>query len=321
VEKFRLLVVGAGALGCLYTAILSSVGHRVSLVGRPLTVEAVRSRGLRVHGKLNLKVEVEEAVEAIGRLRSPYGFDLVLLAVKAYQAAEAAVQVAPVAAASGSPILCLQNGLGVEGEVAEALGFLTPVVRGVSFCGAYVERPGVVCCTGVGETLIADVPLKGLSGFASCLREAGLPAGMKKNMESIVWEKTLVNAGINPFGALTGLRNGELLEAEGIPEAMAETVREGVKVAERKGVRLLRDPVKLTFETAQATAQNYNSMLQDVKNRKRTEIDYINGALSRLGSLLGVPTPLNRLLTRLVKDLEAGRKQECGVSAILQKAL
>ncbi|KYH38741.1 MAG: 2-dehydropantoate 2-reductase [Candidatus Hecatellales archaeon B24] len=320
-EKFRLLVVGAGALGCLYAAILSSVGHRVSLLGRLQTVEAVRSRGLKVHGKLNLEVEVEEAAEAVDKLRSPDGFDLVLLAVKAYQVAEAAVQVAPVAAVSGSPVLCLQNGLGVEEEAAEALGFLTPVVRGVSFCGAYVEQPAVVRCTGVGETLIADTPLKALSKFASCLREAGLSAGMKKNMETVVWEKTLVNAGINPFGALTGLRNGELLEAEGIPEAMAETVREGVKVAERKGVRLARDPVKLTFETARATAQNYNSMLQDVKRGKRTEIDYINGALSRLGSLLGVPTPLNKLLTKLVKDLEAGRKQECGVSVILQKAL
>jgi 2-dehydropantoate 2-reductase len=317
--KFRLLVVGAGALGCLYAAILASVGHGVSLLGRPWMIEAIKGRGLKVDGKLSLEAEVEEAVEAVDKLRNLEEFDLILLAVKAYQAAEAAVQVVPVAVASNAPILCLQNGLGVEEDVAKALGPLISVVRGVSFCGAYVERPAVIRCTGIGETLIADRPMESLARFADCLREAGFPAGLRNSIETIVWEKTLVNAGINPFGALTGFRNGELLEVEGLPEVMAETVGEGVKVAEKKGVYLARDPVKLTFETARATAKNYNSMLQDIKHGKRTEIDYINGALARFGSCLGIPTPLNMLLTRLIKDLESGRKLECGVLNILQR--
>ncbi|RLI27021.1 MAG: 2-dehydropantoate 2-reductase [Candidatus Hecatellales archaeon] len=317
---FRLLVVGGGAIGCLYTAILSSIGCRVTLLGRPWMIEAVRRNGLKVHGKISLETRVYEAVSFPSEIKRLEDFSLILLAVKAYQAAEAALQVSPIAAASGAPILCLQNGLGVEGEVAEALGPLIPVVRGVSFCGAYVEGPGVIRCTGLGETLVANKPLRRLARFVDLLRKAGLQARLEDSMEAVVWEKTLVNAGITPFGALTGLRNGELLKADGIPEAMAETVREGVRVAEKSRVHLSRDPVELTFKTAEATAENYNSMLQDLRRGKRTEIDYINGALARLGGSLGVPTPLNRLLTKLVKDLEAGRKPECGISSILQRA-
>lgn len=314
-----MLVVGAGALGGLYAALLAHAGCSVSILGRPWMVEAVRRQGgLRVCGKLNLKVGIEGAYESPSRLEGEK-FDLILLTVKAYQAASAALQAAPLAFPRETPILCLQNGIGVEEEVARVLPPAIPVVRGVSFCGAYVEEPGLVKCTGMGRTVLAD-GLEAVGRLADRLREIGLEAKLEKNIEAVVWVKTLVNAGINPFGALTGLRNGELLEVEGIPEAMAETVREGVRVAEGEGVNLPEDPVRLTFQTARATAQNYNSMLQDVKRGRRTEIDYINGALARIGSLLGVPTPLNSLLTKLVKNLEQG-KLECGVLSTLQRAL
>jgi 2-dehydropantoate 2-reductase len=137
--------------------------------------------------------------------------------------------------------------------------------------------------------------------------EAGLPTGVTNNIEGTVWTKILINAGINPFGALTGMKNGELMMFPELKELMVETVIEGTKVARKINVKLEGDPVSLMLKTAEMTAQNRNSMLQDVEKGKRTEIDFINGAISNLGKRMGVKTPLNNMLTSLVKGLEANR--------------
>ena len=303
-NRLRVLVFGAGAIGCLYAAILSSLGCQVSIVGRRKVVEAAKSRGLTVKGEIDLKSEIWDAAENPLSLRVRRGFDIILLTVKAYDVAEASRQIREAIKPDGAMVICLQNGLGVEEEASENLGEGFHVIRGVSFCGAYMEEDAVVRCTGIGETVVGYVRVEALNQLVELLAGGGFPARLEKSVESMVWEKTLVNAGINPFGALTGLRNGELLEVEGLPEAIARTIREGIHVASRLGVRLLRDPVSETFETIRATAQNYNSMLQDIWRGKRTEIDYINGAIVRLGSKVRVRTPLNSLLTSLVKGLE-----------------
>ena len=196
-------------------------------------------------------------------------------------------------------------------EVKKAVGNRFTVLRGVSFMGAYVEKPGLVRCTGLSSTLLEEPPpeaLPPLTEMLGSLKAYGLEADFKPQIREVVWEKTLVNAGINPFGAITGLKNGQLLEVPQLREAIAETVEEGWKVASKLGIAFSRNPVKLTFKVAEATAENYNSMLQDLKAGRRTEIDYINGAIARFGEETGVATPLNRLLTSLIKGLEAERK-------------
>ena len=117
----------------------------------------------------------------------------------------------------------------------------------------------------------------------------------------------MINAGINPFGALTGLKNGELITITALKELMTETVNEGKEVAAKLKVNLKGDPSSLMIHTAEITAQNKNSMLQDIERKKRTEIDFINGAISNLGKRKGVKTPLNTLLTHLIKGLEGNK--------------
>ena len=138
-----------------------------------------------------------------------------------------------------------------------------------------------------------------------------MPAKVMSNVVSNVWIKTLVNAGINPYATLLRVRNGELLEVEGMKEIMTETVKEGVSVAENLGVSLEGDAIALMFETVKATANNVNSMLQDVRAGRRTEIDYLNGAIAEIGMREGIPTPLNSVATSLIKGL--GRTIDRGV--------
>ena len=86
---------------------------------------------------------------------------------------------------------------------------------------------------------------------------------------------------------------------------MGSSVLEGLKVAQKLGAKLSESIIENTFKVAEATALNKNSMLQDVEKGKRTEIDFINGAIEKIGNQVGVPTPINSTLTTLVKGIEA----------------
>lgn len=295
----RALVMGAGSIGSLFAAFLARQGWRVAIVARRPHVEAVRAGGLRVEGPLGSFTARVEAYEDAGRLKEPP--DVVLITVKAYDTRQASLQVRHLVELGAVPV-CLQNGLGVEEEASQALG--ARAFRAVTSNGAMLSGPGLVKHTGVGETLIgAGHPA--LEELADALSASGLPAKTVEDVEGVVWLKTLINAGINPLGALTGLRNGELLEVGWLRELMRGVVEEGRGVALKKGVALSEDPVEATFRVARATANNKNSMLQDLERGRRTEVDYINGAIAREAEGLGMEAPLNRALTLLIKAMEA----------------
>ena len=124
------------------------------------------------------------------------------------------------------------------------------------------------------------------------------------------WEKAFINIGINAFGALTRLKNGQLLEINGLKELMAEAISESLLVAKQKGIQLSdKDYISLTYEIAQKTAENKNSMLQDILKGKNTEIDFLNGIIVEQAKELGISVPINELLTQLIKGLERSIKK------------
>ena len=116
----------------------------------------------------------------------------------------------------------------------------------------------------------------------------------------------LINVGINAFGALTNLKNGQLLESEGLKHLMSEAVKEAVQVAKQKKIQLSdKDFTVETYNVARRTSNNKNSMLQDILNGMATEIDFINGRVLKYAKDLGVNVPINELLTHLIKGLES----------------
>jgi 2-dehydropantoate 2-reductase len=117
-----------------------------------------------------------------------------------------------------------------------------------------------------------------------------------------------VNVGINAGAAIAGVRNGELLKRDETRALMTMAVEEAERVARKKGVPVEQNLVERVFEVCQATARNRCSMGQDVDKGRRTEIDFINGAIVREGKALGILTPVNTTLTYLVKTLEASFK-------------
>ena len=135
---------------------------------------------------------------------------------------------------------------------------------------------------------------------AAILSAAGLATEVVDNIEDRLWQKLLVNIGINGLTVLYDCPNGQLLE---IPEArtrLIALVKEGLLVAQRKGIDVGTDPVKRALDVCRATANNISSMLQDVRNNKSTEIMAINGALLAEAEKLAIRVPENELLTRQV---------------------
>jgi 2-dehydropantoate 2-reductase len=136
----------------------------------------------------------------------------------------------------------------------------------------------------------------------------GIETQMTNNIYGEIWTKLAINASINPITAITGLKNGWLLREPKLRLLLEDTCNEVIKVAQNAGVKLpsgSRGNILLrTLRVVERTADNKSSMLQDIENGKRTEIESINGAVVRVGIKNSIPTPINGTLTTLVKGLE-----------------
>jgi 2-dehydropantoate 2-reductase len=293
------LVVGAGAMGCLFSARLKKAGLEVSLYEKiPERAQRIRERGIQVEG---VGGAFQVSVPVIPGKPYP-GPDTVLLCVKSYDTEEAAKTMVPWLK-EDTLVLTLQNGLGNLETLEKAFG-RERVLGGVTSEGATVLDHGRIRHAGTGETSIGPRS-DGAEKIASAFRRAGFSCKAVDGVDRLIWGKLIVNAGINALAALTGLKNGRLPQIRATREIMDMAVKEAVAVAEAKGIVLPHaDPLGRVTDVCKATADNVASMLQDVLNRKRTEIDFINGAVVREGQALGIPTPVNFVLTSLVKAIQ-----------------
>ncbi len=284
----RIHVLGTGALACFFGARLARTAD-VTLIG-------TWTDGLDAIGRRGIVLEAPGAEEAVAvkaaRLGAPLDAgDLVLVLVKAWQTDRVAREVPALTGRDGH-VLTLQNGLGN----VEKLG--PRALLGVTEQGATLVAPGRVRPCGDGPTHIA-----GPDSLAAIFRSAGLDARAVDPAlgVSLAWGKLAVNAGINALSAILRVPNGQLLER---PEALIlleGAANEVAEVARAKGIALpFPDAAAETRRVARATASNLSSMLQDVLRGAPTEIDAINGAVVRVGARLGVPTPANETLLRLL---------------------
>jgi len=182
------------------------------------------------------------------------------------------------------------------------------IIPGVTSRGAYVIGPGVVNNSGHAETILGVVhpaQKRDSQRLAQIFSQAGVPVKFDEELDSLVWGKLIMNLAINPVGALTGMRNAEAISYDATLRVQELAMKEGMAVGKAKGIQFrYSDPVKKLKEIVSGAPRNRCSMLQDIDRGKRTEIDYINGAVVELGRELNIPTPVNEALTLLVKGKE-----------------
>jgi 2-dehydropantoate 2-reductase len=220
--------------------------------------------------------------------------------VKSWQTERAARQLRECLAPDGLA-LSLQNGLGNEDVLAQALG-PQRTARGVTTSGAVLLAPGVARPGGEGQVVLErDARLERLE---SMLTAANFQIQLVADTRKLVWGKLVASAAINPLTALLRLKNGHLLERGEARRLLGELARETASVAWALGVELpFDDPQAAVEQVIRQTASNSSSMLQDVLRGSRTEVDAINGAVIALGQANGVPTPVNRVVWSLVRAL------------------
>ena len=301
----KIIVVGSGAIGSLYGAFLSRLEDtEVILVGRNPHVSAIQSRGLKIKGILGDHVFKLKAIKYASEVEK---VDLVIVTTKTYDTLTAAKSAKHLIKA-GASVLLIQNGLGTEELVAKALN-TTKVLRATTCMGALRTSPGVVTATGCGLTEIGSRYPENyelVEKLTKMMKHVGFDVRSSENIEGVVWTKTLVNYGINPVGALTGLSNGDVYKNKALRGLIVKLVEEAVQVVDALGIELTtEDPVRYALGTAKATGDNINSMLQDLQAGKRTEIDAITGEVIRLAKLYGIETPSSEAVYALVKALES----------------
>lgn len=226
--------------------------------------------------------------------------DLAIVTTKSQGTAWAADVAKRVLAKHGT-VITIQNGLGHSERLAAVLGD-DHVAVGVIYVGAALEG-GQLRTTGPGRVELGRAAH--VDELAAALRAGGMTATVVDDPWPAVWRKLVGNAAVNPVSALVGITNGELLQhlASRIVDAAA---RETARVASAEGVPISDDDaVSLWRAMAELTAANRSSMLQDVRNGRPTEIDWINGEVVRRGRRHHVPTPVNDALLKLVEVLEA----------------
>lgn len=300
----KIVVVGSGAIGSLYGGLMLGAGASVTLVGRTAHIEAIKSGGLKITGVMGEHLLHPDATVDVKNIREA---DFVFITTKTYDTDVAAESIRHLSD-SGAYIVVLQNGIGTEKRVADLLG-TRRVLRATTCAGALKVRPGEVYVTGRGVTEIGThypENRAAVQTVMALLAKAGFDVRSSDNIEGLVWTKTIVNCGINPVGALTGMTNGEIHSNALLRGVVIKLVEEAVAVVRALGVSLTTDdPIRYTLGTAKATSKNINSMLQDFQNGRRTEIDAITGTVVRLGRQLGVPTPVSESMYGLIRAIES----------------
>lgn len=306
----RIAIIGAGAMGCLYGGKLSATeSNAVYLLDVwEEHVSAINKGGLYVEeeGKELQYTGLRASTDAneIGVA------ELVIIFVKSTITAQA-VRANMAVFGPDTVALTLQNGVGNIELIGKEIG-MEKVIAGTTAHGATMLSPGHIRHAGVGKTIIGELDgsiTPRLEKVRNVLNLAGMETEVSKNVMGLVWDKLLVNAGINPLTAITKLQNGKLLNYPSVLKIMDQAVLEGEAVAKAKGILLGEthpgiSPVEHTRNVAMATAENRSSMLQDILKGKKTEIERINGAIVDEGEELGIPTPVNRTLVELVRFYE-----------------
>jgi len=306
----KIVIVGPGAMGCLFAAFLSKSKEEVWLLDKNKENAArINEKGITLQGlsgSWQAKPKTTANVQDIGKA------DLILICVKSFDTKQAVEQIKPLLQ-ENTKIMTLQNGIG-NIEIISELAGEDKVIGGITSEGATLIETGKICHAGRGETIIGTMDGKmpvEIRGIREIFNKAGLQTKLSRDIKGLAWSKLIINAGINALTAITRLPNGKLMEFEGTKRILRDAVTEATRIAKRKRVKLIYDdPLAKVEAVCESTSGNISSMLQDVLKKKRTEIDFINGVVVRLGQELGIAVPTNKFLVDLVKTIESSYKQK-----------
>lgn len=301
----HILILGAGALGSFLGGRLSTVADLSLYSTNQDHIQAIQNHGLLIEEidgqwtKLNLR-----AFSHPSQISPPP--EVVIVLVKAYATSEAVASVLKYCQTTPY-FLTLQNGIGNWESITQ----LVPedhILAGVTSLGANFVEPGHIKHGGQGPTIMGKInqnfPEQDLDSLIQLFLKAELPVEKTPCPQIHIWHKLLINLGINAITALLDIPNGWIIDNQQAKDVAEQAVNEGVQVAQASGIAKDEKIINKVFQVAKDTAKNISSMNQDLRRKKQTEIEAINGAIVRMGKELKIPTPVNSTLSNLIKVAE-----------------
>ena len=302
----KIAVVGAGAMGCLYGAYLSTK-HDVTMVDSYLPqVEAIREQGITIIEKNGTK-RVFTTVKAAVSGDVKEHMDLVIVFVKSTYTEDALAQNAGLFQPD-TLVMTLQNGAGndrkIEKYVAKENVIIGTSKHNAVNLGAGTSRHPASGVTTIGSNYGADDKVEVVR---KVLDESGLSVAVSDDIQRIIWSKLLVNLSVNTFTAITETPIGYMIKNDYAWNFAKRLIYEAVEVAEADGTYFdRREALAMVHKVCEDAGDGYSSMYQDKKKHIRTEIDAINGAIVEQAKQYGVPTPYNTLIVDLIHAIEGG---------------
>ena len=305
----RFCVVGAGAMGGVYGLNLIDAGYEVDFLDVNLDhIKSVKKDGFRISGiggqrvqKVNISAHENDFVNSA---------DVVLFQAHTTGTKSAANSVATVLKPDGW-VITLQNGIGNIEALSAVLGE-ERVVGGISYHSAALEDLGHVSHTNDGTTFIGELNgaiSKRVKDLAEAFKKASLSPEITADILGVIWGKFVVNCGINPLCAVTGLRSGEIARNNAAAEMQTKILEEIMAVVEAKGIKLPNNDMITYVKRLTRARYNKPSMQQHIEAGRLTEIDALNGALVSEAKSLNISVPFNEALVNLVKAREFAMQQ------------
>ncbi|MGO3930645.1 ketopantoate reductase family protein [Rhodopseudomonas pseudopalustris] len=295
----KVAVMGAGAVGCYFGALLAQAGHDVTLIGRPNHVAAINADGLLLETRNGKTFIPLRAATDPASLDPP---DLVLFCVKSADTEAAGAALAP-RLRPDTAILSLQNGVDNAQRLSAAIDH--PVIAAVVYVGTEMAGPGHVRHHGRGELLIGASPRS--EALAEELTDAKIPTAIAADIDQALWSKLLMNCAYNALSAVADIAYGPIFEVEGARDVVVSVITECAAVARASGVVIPNDMLETALALPASMPNQKSSTAQDLARGKPSEIDFLNGAVVRKGAALGIPTPTNQALQVMVKLAERSR--------------
>lgn len=305
-------IIGAGGIGAYYGALLHQAGHAVTLVARGAHLQAIRANGLTVdHPDVQFAGPIPAlSQEALRGEHTAADFDLIILTIKSGGTETLCADLADWLAGADTPVLSLQNGIDNEPVVERTVGRERTVGGLAVRIGGHITEPGVVSATGPAQVVMGAWPdsarnpdlQQRLAPFAQAFNAAGIPTTVTSTMQKELWRKLLINNGVNPLSALTGLDTRTLTSHPVLGRTVYHLMQEVAAVAPADDVDLTAADVDEMHDLICRFDAIKTSMLVDREKGRPLELDAIAGAVLRRAEALGIDVPCTATVAALLEQ-------------------
>jgi 2-dehydropantoate 2-reductase len=309
----RVAILGSGAVGGYYGAKLARAGHDVTFIARGKHLDAIRQHGLVVRssmlGDFTVSSRAEQDTASVGPV------DVVIVAVKTYDNPAALPLIRPMLGPK-TAVLTLQNGVDSVQDLADCIGE-EPVIGGTTYIATALTAPGVIEQTGTHRRIVFGEVFGALPrlparvrAFQDALLDADIQSEAVDDGRLPIWEKFIFLVALAGFTGASRLPIGPLWADAYVRIRFLEACREIERLARAEGVNVRPDIIDhISSYIGAIPGTMRSSLLIDLSQGKRIEVDALHGAVVRRASRLGVPVPINATLYALLKPFAAGQPQ------------